>query len=97
MCRLNTKEEKWHGAEDRFLLEKALGLKRFVLTHDSDFGNLIINAGQKFYGIIYLRLKSQHVKNVIEVLEKFFRIELDIKDSQIIVVTEDKIRVRNVT
>jgi predicted nuclease of predicted toxin-antitoxin system len=39
---IDTKEEKWHGREDEYLLEKAFEDNRFILTHDSDFGTLAV-------------------------------------------------------
>ena len=49
---LDTKEEKWHGKNDEYLLEKAYSDNRFILTHDSDFGTLAVNERKNYYGII---------------------------------------------
>ncbi len=51
---LDTKAQSWYGKKDEELLEIAYREKRFVLTHDSDFGTLAINEGKRNYGISYL-------------------------------------------
>ena len=38
---LDTKEELWHGREDDQLLDVAYRQRRFVLTHDTNFGTLV--------------------------------------------------------
>jgi predicted nuclease of predicted toxin-antitoxin system len=40
---LDTKEQNWYGQNDEDLMSTAYQDKRFVLTHDSDFGTLAIN------------------------------------------------------
>lgn len=96
---IDTKEENWHGQEDEFLLKRAYLQKRFVLTHDSDFGTLAINEGKIYHGIIYLKLMNMKPANVIEVLDKFFLLDIDFAEGTLIVIDKLKIRVRksNVT
>jgi len=91
---LDTMEQKWIGKPDEFLLAQSLKHQRFILTQDSDFGTMIINEGKTFHGIVYLRLKSQKAENVIEVLEKLIFMDFEIFPNQILVVTEEKIRIR---
>jgi predicted nuclease of predicted toxin-antitoxin system len=43
------------GATDIAILEHARSQNRVLLTHDSDFGQLAIHAGQPYFGIVYLR------------------------------------------
>ena len=43
------------GATDIAILEHARSQNRVLLTHDSDFGQLAIHAGQPYVGIVYLR------------------------------------------
>ena len=40
---VDVKEKGWYGADDKFLLAIALEERRFILTHDGDFGTLAIN------------------------------------------------------
>lgn len=91
---IDTKEENWHGQEDEFLLERAYLQKRFVLTHDSDFGTLAINEGRNYHGIIYLKLMNIKPAKVIEVLDKFFLLDIDFAEGTLIVIDKLKIRVR---
>ncbi|MFO7875362.1 MAG: DUF5615 family PIN-like protein [Desulfovermiculus sp.] len=91
---IDTKEENWHGQEDDFLLEEAYLQKRFVLTHDSDFGTFAINEGKSYYGIIYLKLKNMKPTNVIEVIDKFFLLDIEFSEGLMFVIDKSKVRVR---
>ncbi len=93
---LDTKEQNWNGSEDEFLLQQAVVGKRFMLTHDSDFGTLAINEGKEFYGIIFLRLKSAKCDNVIEVLDKLLSMNISVSYGTLVVVGDKKIRIKNV-
>ncbi len=53
-------ENNLMGTDDEQLLELAHSQGRAVLTHDSDFGTLVIAAGKSFTGIIYL--KPGHIR-----------------------------------
>jgi predicted nuclease of predicted toxin-antitoxin system len=48
-------DEKLTGQPDVAVLRRARELARVVLTHDSDFGQLAVQAGEPIVGIIYLR------------------------------------------
>jgi predicted nuclease of predicted toxin-antitoxin system len=91
---IDTKEEKWHGKDDGYLLEKAFRDNRFILTHDSDFGNLAVKEGKSYYGIIYLRLKIPKVSNVIRVIEKLLSVDIELCPGNLIVVDDSRIRIR---
>ncbi len=43
------------GSSDRDLLRRAYPDQRIIVTHDRDFGKLVIAAEEPFYGILYLR------------------------------------------
>ena len=92
---IDVKEKNWHGSEDEKLLNIALEEKRFILSHDSDFGTLAINRGKKFYGIIFLRLKNSKSDNVINVLNQILQKNLDIHPGNILVIEERRIRIRS--
>ena len=51
----DVKEEGLAGAPDDRLLEEANRQEAFVLTHDSDFGKLVIAGQRPFFGIVYIR------------------------------------------
>ncbi|MBF0121140.1 MAG: DUF5615 family PIN-like protein [Desulfobacterales bacterium] len=91
---IDTKEEKWHGKDDEYLLEKAFLDNRFILTHDSDFGTLAVKEGKSYYGIIYLRLKIPRVPNVIRVIEKFMSLDTELCQGNLIVIDDSRVRIR---
>jgi predicted nuclease of predicted toxin-antitoxin system len=91
---IDTKEEKWHGKDDEYLLEKAFSDNRFILTHDSDFGTLAIKEGKNYYGIVYLRIKIPKVINVIRVIDKLLSLDTELYEGNIIVVDDARIRIR---
>ena len=91
---LDSKEQNWFGKEDDELLHIANKEKRFVLTHDSDFGTLAIYEGKKYFGIIYIRVKNQHPQNVIRVCQQLLNLKTEIKQGTLIVVEESRLRIR---
>ncbi len=91
---VDTKEQKWHGKSDEFLLQKAFEDSRFILTHDADFGTLAIKDDKPSFGILYLRLKSPGALNVIKILEKLLELQTSIKPGSLVVIDETRIRVR---
>ena len=52
---LDVIESGLSGSDDEQLLEIAHAQGRVVITHDSDFGTLVVAAGKPFTGIIYLK------------------------------------------
>lgn len=93
---LDVKEKGWHGKDDGFLLRKAAKARRFIVSHDRDFGRLAINQRQPCYGLIYLRLRDQRSSNVVRVMREFLDKDLDIQPGTLIVVRESQARIRRV-
>lgn len=93
---VDVKENGWHGNEDKYLMEIANKEKRFILTHDTDFGTLAINEGVPCYGIIYMRLRNLKVSNVINILEKLLVVDKDIPEGSVIVVGDTRLRIRTI-
>ena len=91
---LDTKEQSWFGKEDEELLEIAYLEKRFILTHDSDFGTLSIHEGKRCFGIIYIRAKFPHPNNVIRICKQLFELKTELIPGNIIVVEEARLRIR---
>ena len=91
---LDVKEQGWQGMSDEKLLEIAFQEKRFVLTHDSDFGTLAINAGKPCYGILYLRPNNVQPLNIIRICENFLKMEISIQPFSILVLEETRLRIR---
>ena len=48
-------EENWGSYEDEDILAAAHARNRFVLTHDSDFGTLVMHQKHPSTGIVHLR------------------------------------------
>lgn len=48
-------EEGLQGMADVEIIRRAVRENRIVVTHDSDFGKLAIQAGERIVGILYLR------------------------------------------
>jgi predicted nuclease of predicted toxin-antitoxin system len=92
---LDIKEEGWYGKEDKDILDIAFREKRFILSHDSDFGTLAINEEKRFFGILYLRLNDLKPENVARVCIKLFGQDLDIFPGAIVVIEETRIRMRS--
>jgi predicted nuclease of predicted toxin-antitoxin system len=91
---LDVKDLGLNGTSDQILLDLAFKEQRFVVTHDADFGTLAINNEQPCYGILYLRLMKQNAPNVIEVLKAFIAMNPVLLSGSLIVINENRIRVR---
>jgi predicted nuclease of predicted toxin-antitoxin system len=65
--------------KDSDILEEIFSEKRFVVTHDFDFGKLVINEGKRCYGIVYLRIKNLKAQNVIKVLDQLLLLDMELK------------------
>ena len=84
------REENWYDYEERDILREAHEMNRFVLTHDSDYGELVIHQGETTRGIIYMRAGSRESKAVIASLQNLFNAEVDWTRRQIVVCEPDK-------
>ena len=91
---LDTKEQGWHGKSDDALLEIACQDKRWVLTHDADFGTLAIHEGKPYLGIIFLRVRNLQSHNVIRVCNQLLHHDVDFSQRAMVVVEEARIRIR---
>lgn len=74
---VSSREQNWHNNEDRDILRNAHEMNRFVLTHDSDYGELVIHQGETARGIIYLRPGGRPPAEVITDLENLLKAEMD--------------------
>ena len=91
---LDTKEQGWQGKSDDDLLEIAYQDKRWVLTHDADFGTLAIHEGKPYFGIIFLRVRNLQSHNVIRVCKQLLHHDADFSPQALVVVEEARIRIR---
>ena len=87
---VSSREQNWHNNEDRDILREAYEMNRFVLTHDSDYGELVIHQGETARGIIYMRAGSRQSKEVIASLQNLLNAEVDWTRRQIVVCEPDK-------
>ncbi|MFH1617941.1 MAG: DUF5615 family PIN-like protein, partial [Candidatus Margulisiibacteriota bacterium] len=60
------------GADDIDILRKAALTSRIIITHDLDFGNLLVTPVH-FTGVIILRLKDQTPQNTNKILGKLLK------------------------
>jgi predicted nuclease of predicted toxin-antitoxin system len=91
---IDVKEKQWFGKEDEDVLNIAFQEKRFVLTHDSDFGTLAVNEEKNCYGVLYIRLNNLKHDNAIRVCEAVFQMDIEVIPGTIIVIEESKVRIR---
>jgi predicted nuclease of predicted toxin-antitoxin system len=89
-------EQENFGLSDAAILRFAVEENRIVLTHDSDFGGLVILNEQSFVGIVYLRPGHIQAEFTIETIRTLFE---KVKDVQVpfIIVAErsgENVRIR---
>lgn len=89
-------EEGRFGQSDADVLRLAHMAGRVVLTHDSDFGMLVIMRGEPFTGIVYLRPGHIHPEFTVETLETIALQTLDVQPPFIVVAarSEQTVRIR---
>lgn len=94
----DVKEQGLQGNTDTFLLTLATEQSRVVLTHDSDFGTLVIADGKPFIGIVYLKPGHILPQFTLQSLEVVFN-EIDFIENPFIIVAKNngittRVRVR---
>jgi predicted nuclease of predicted toxin-antitoxin system len=89
-------EEGLVGQSDLDVLQSAHRQGRVVLTHDSDFGTLVVAREEPFSGIIYLRPGHIRPTFTIQTLETLAAQSLDVMTPFIVVAErrEDSVQVR---
>ena len=91
---LYVREEGWQFYADRDILANAHAMRRFVLTHDSDFGTLAIHRNQAITGIIHLRQGERTSAEVIEDLQDLLKMQVDWTPPLIAVYRSGHLRLR---
>lgn len=89
-------DEGLRGRDDVVILQRAHATGRVVVTHDSDFGKLAVQAGEPYIGILFLRpghISSEFVLGALAALEAS---SIDVTPPFIAVVErkDDQVRVR---
>ena len=80
-------EQRLSGNTDAFLLNLATNQNRVVLTHDSDFGTLVIADGKPFIGIVYLKPGHILPQFTLQSLDAIFK-EVDLIENPFIIVAK---------
>ena len=84
------------NSSDRKIVEQAKKEKRVIITQDLDFSEIISLSGEKSPSLISLRLSSSRIEFVNKRLEKILpMIESDIAKGSIVVVEDNRIRLRH--
>ena len=89
-----TVEEELFGQSDRAVLSMAYADGRVVLTHDSDFGMLVITQGEPFIGIVYLRPGHIRAEFTIQTLRTVAAQPLEVRPPFIVVAEQRGQRVQ---
>lgn len=83
-----------HSASDRRILAHATSSRRFVLTHDSDFGRLAIAEGEPYFGLLYLRPGGVPPREVMGALRRLDSQSIDWSPPMIAVMRGNLLRIR---
>jgi predicted nuclease of predicted toxin-antitoxin system len=84
------------GLDDRDVLRMAHHENRVVLTHDSDFGRLVVLDGEPFTGIVYLRPGHFSAAFVLGIIDALEASEIDVQAPFLLVAERhgDQVRLR---
>jgi predicted nuclease of predicted toxin-antitoxin system len=88
-------EEGWTGRIDDEILAASVRMRRFVLTHDADFGRLAIAEGKPYHGILHLRPGDDPPEAVIAGLGALVVREVDWRTPMIAVYRAGRLRIRH--
>jgi len=90
----SARDEGLEGKSDLEVLRKAHSTGRVVLTHDGDFGTLVIRDREPFTGIIYLRPGHIQPSFVLDMLRSIETSAPDVTPSFLLVAERRGSRVR---
>jgi predicted nuclease of predicted toxin-antitoxin system len=87
-------DEGLAGTADDGIIALGLAEKRIIITHDKDFGQLLLNPMQEHGGVILLRLRLPTPENAFQAIERALASLTEDKFYGHVVVVEDtRIRV----
>jgi predicted nuclease of predicted toxin-antitoxin system len=66
----DVREQNWTSETDESLLQRAVSANRVILTHDADFGQLVVRDGHPCYGIIELRPGHLAIQTYLQMLNE---------------------------
>ncbi len=93
---LDVSEESLIGSSDRHLIQLAMSQGRVVVTHDSDFGTLVVKHHSPVTGIVYLRPGHIDSQFTIESIQALMSQTIELPSRFVIVVkrTGDHVTIR---
>ena len=91
---LYAQEERGLHISDSELLARALIENRFVLTHDTDFGELAVLKGEPYYGIICLRPGNRPPSAVIADLAELSARNIQWERGMLAIFRNGRLRIR---
>jgi predicted nuclease of predicted toxin-antitoxin system len=84
--------DRARGADDDYLIEKALTEGWILITNDKDFGEKIYREHQPHRGVIFLRLRDEGPPSKIRVMKSLLGEYSERLADQFVVVTESRAR-----
>lgn len=88
-------DERLHKAADRDIIAKARVENRILITHDLDFGAIMAASRASLPSLVIFRLSNMHPDRVSRYMDVLIeRHGASLEEGVIVVVTEKKIRVR---
>jgi len=87
---------EYQGMADKEVIGLAKRLKALLLTEDSDFGHWVFAKNEKEISVIFLRYESKDLKNIAESLIKVLNEYGPSLYGKFVVITDKKIRIRDV-
>lgn len=92
---LHLQEQALHRLEDVAILAKARNEERVLLTHDLDFGDLIVASGARLPSVVVFRLRSMRPERVNGYLRRLLEEHAAaLKQGAVMSVSEGRIRIR---
>ena len=86
--------DMYQGENDNFVSAVANDSDSILLTNDKDFGDLVIRQKLQHKGIILLRLSSQSVSEITNIILRILKTYGDQMINKFTVVSDTKIRIR---
>lgn len=81
------------GADDEWILDKAIEENYIVITNDKDFGELVFRKGKGHCGVVLLRLQEESTENKIETIRKVLEQCMERLSDSFIVASETYVRI----
>ncbi len=94
-------ENGWQGKTDVELIQHSVFENRVIVTHDADFGTLVMLGGERVVGILYLRPGHIDSQFTIDTLISLLQMDPDVTPPFIVVAqrkgAQMSVRIRHLT